>query len=499
MLVDLLPNFGGAPTFDPLNEKHINLAFILGFFVSLMFVGSRQHGPLDHDTFFVYNAVFWRMVYFLVKYPVLMKQRSGWWTNIFVERGQSAEDGFFSWMRILVIFEALSHTSVVVAAFRVFWIPDTISTFYMLRIGFAFLLGFIAICTMLNCFAELGEFGWYYGDFFLKTMDGPECPSGLTYHGIYKYFNNPETYLGHFGHYGLALFAHSWEIFYIAVASHVVKTLFLQYVEKPHTMKLYKDRVRKYQPVIERAVMTKVDETKEKMGKKYDETKEKIGQKIDGAKERMDRMEEQIKENETAMFLSAWVRHPRATGAIAPSSEQLADAVCDTMYLGDDAVVLELGPGTGPFTREIIRRIEHRSNTTFIAFELREEFIQKLQSMFPEHAKSFVMESAENLVPVMQRFNVQMADTIISGLPWAVFPDRLQRGIMKAVVNALKPGGRFCSFAYFHALPLPHARSFRKLLEESFETVEISPVGNTIVASLSCLLPYVFFDVLLNP
>lgn len=77
------------------------------------------------------------------------------------------------------------------------------------------------------------------------------------------------------------------------------------------------------------------------------------------------------------MFLANWFRHPIETGALAPSSQQLATAMCDTMFLGDGSVVVELGPGTGPFTREILRRQAQCKNTTYLAFELSEEFVSR--------------------------------------------------------------------------------------------------------------------------
>ena len=44
------------------------------------------------------------------------------------------------------------------------------------------------------------------------------------------------------------------------------------------------------------------------------------------------------------------------------------------------------------------------------------------------------------------------------------------------IVESLRPGGTFATFAYLHALCLPNARRFRKRLESVFTKVELSPV-----------------------
>src|SRR5215472_17349379 len=56
-----------------------------------------------------------------------------------------------------------------------------------------------------------------------------------------------------------------------------------------------------------------------------------------------------------SVFARAWAAHPQRVGAIAPSSRRLARLITSEIS-PDSAPVLELGPGTGVFTRALLGR-----------------------------------------------------------------------------------------------------------------------------------------------
>ena len=75
-------------------------------------------------------------------------------------------------------------------------------------------------------------------------------------------------------------------------------------------------------------------------------------------------------------FFLAWLANPRRIGAIAPSSAALANAITADLTPAS-APVIELGPGTGVFTRSIIARgvPEHR----LALIEYAADFVDKLR------------------------------------------------------------------------------------------------------------------------
>jgi phosphatidylethanolamine N-methyltransferase len=76
----------------------------------------------------------------------------------------------------------------------------------------------------------------FCGDFF---FDPPS--RSLTYSGIYRFLNNPERVLGLAGVWGVALITWNPAIFYLATTAHVLNLAFLQFVEKPHVIKVSKN------------------------------------------------------------------------------------------------------------------------------------------------------------------------------------------------------------------------------------------------------------------
>lgn len=190
--------------------------------------------------FFVASAVLWRLWYSLGIGFVLNRQSTKKkWTRHFVKYGESTEEAWRQWKGIYHLSMIMCHTSFVCAAWKMYHLPAD-WTYGMATFRHVVGAGLIALqlWTVISIYESLGEFGWFFGDFFFD-----HAPK-LTYSGIYRFLNNPERVLGLAGVWGVAIITFSRTIFFIALLSHVLTLAFIQFIERPHMQKLYGQSLR---------------------------------------------------------------------------------------------------------------------------------------------------------------------------------------------------------------------------------------------------------------
>ena len=173
-----------------------------------------------------------------------------------------------------------------------------------------------------------------------------------------------------------------------------------------------------------------------------------------------------------ARFFTRFLRQPGLIGAVAPSSRRLAEQVVAPVDFSTASAIVEYGPGTGVFSRLVLDRL--REDTAFLAIEMDGCLCRLLEAEIPD--LKVVNGSAAHAKELVEEQGLGEVDAIISGLPWACFPEQLQDEILQATVSALREGGTFSTFAYLQGLFLPAGLRFRRKLKESFSRVELSPV-----------------------
>ncbi|MFM7101439.1 MAG: class I SAM-dependent methyltransferase [Verrucomicrobiota bacterium] len=168
-------------------------------------------------------------------------------------------------------------------------------------------------------------------------------------------------------------------------------------------------------------------------------------------------------------FLGEFLREPFKIGAICPSSATLARVVADACDIRPGATVVELGPGTGPFTGPLLRRLGNHGR--LVAVELNPRNSEVLRERFPRC--EVVQDSAEHLA---RHLSPGCADCIVSGLAWGNMLPRTQDAILDAILRTLSPTGQFVAFGYLHAAWFPTSLGFRRRLQRHFPLVETTPI-----------------------
>lgn len=171
-------------------------------------------------------------------------------------------------------------------------------------------------------------------------------------------------------------------------------------------------------------------------------------------------------------LFNSFLRNPGRIGALCPSSRRLSRAMVAGIGVESAAAVAELGPGTGVITREICAVLPE--NAKLLTIEIDEHLARSLREEFPEVI--ICNGCASRLPDFLADHQLPKVDAVISGLPWAVFPDDLQDRILAGVLAGLADGGWFTTFAYIQGLMLPAARRFRDRLKAEFREFHVSRV-----------------------
>jgi phosphatidylethanolamine/phosphatidyl-N-methylethanolamine N-methyltransferase len=150
---------------------------------------------------------------------------------------------------------------------------------------------------------------------------------------------------------------------------------------------------------------------------------------------------------ESLLFLAQAIRHWRTAGTFTQSRPALARAIADAVGdVADGQVLLELGPGTGVVTRELIRRFPR---ARVIAVEVLGAFASRLEQAMPE--VTVVRGCASQLEAHLAERGVDPEEVaaVVSGLPMLSLPGDLPRRILASVSAVLRPGRRYVQFTYF--------------------------------------------------
>ncbi len=145
-------------------------------------------------------------------------------------------------------------------------------------------------------------------------------------------------------------------------------------------------------------------------------------------------------------FFRQWLKNPLRMAAVSPSSRELAQKMLRELPHSVRRVI-ELGGGTGVFTRALLDRGVKAED--LLVLELNETLAQHLRESFP--GAQVACADARDLTQVAERSGYKdagPADAVVSGLGLLSMAKPTQRSILEAAFALLAPTGRFVQFTY---------------------------------------------------
>ena len=157
--------------------------------------------------------------------------------------------------------------------------------------------------------------------------------------------------------------------------------------------------------------------------------------------------EERVVPGAYRRFLLSWLDAPFAVGAVAPSGRRLARLLTRDIRAGD--LVVELGPGTGTVTREILNRGVRQQDLHLV--ERCRGFADLLRLRFPN--ADVVCGDAAAGHPSLDACRGKV-DSVISGLPLVLFSREQKSRLLDQVFGLLGADGAFYQFTYGGRCPV---------------------------------------------
>ncbi|MDG2291202.1 MAG: hypothetical protein P8L37_00975 [Phycisphaerales bacterium] len=154
-------------------------------------------------------------------------------------------------------------------------------------------------------------------------------------------------------------------------------------------------------------------------------------------------------------FLSEAIRNYRQTGAVAPSSRGLARSM--VRHLHDQPGprrILEVGSGTGAFTRHILSGMEDGDQLD--AVEISKPFADALEAnvLMPHRQACPAQQCRVFQCPIEEAPLEGPYHLVVCGLPFNNFPLELTRSIFKIMLGSMHEDGWLSYFEYVGMRPL---------------------------------------------
>jgi len=174
------------------------------------------------------------------------------------------------------------------------------------------------------------------------------------------------------------------------------------------------------------------------------------------------------------LFFQRVLANPFRVGYVVPSSPFLTRQTAGRLDFSKPRVVVELGPGEGCHTRQIVRRMCKGSR--LILVELDEEFVKHLRRQFANDPRVTVLHTdARHLAQQLEAEGVKRLDYIVSGLPFFLIKEPLKSELLAAIASAMDEETKFVTYQV--SLQLAGEAHLFKLENRHYCPLNIPPIN----------------------
>ena len=147
---------------------------------------------------------------------------------------------------------------------------------------------------------------------------------------------------------------------------------------------------------------------------------------------------------EDLKFIKGWVKSPSAVGAITPTGKVAAKHMAKLLPIDTGLPVLELGPGTGVITHEILKC--GLPPEMLVSLEFSEEFLDYLKEKFPD--VNFVHGDAFDLDTALEEISFRTYCGVIGAIPLLNVSLEERADLIESALKRVHGDGPFVQICY---------------------------------------------------
>lgn len=149
----------------------------------------------------------------------------------------------------------------------------------------------------------------------------------------------------------------------------------------------------------------------------------------------------------SALLFMRFLAKPFQIAYILPSSRAVVRRVSAKMDFSEPSIIVELGPGEGCHTREIVQKMHPESR--LLLFELDVKLTEHLRAQFADDPRVEVLNTdALRIKDELRARGIDYCDYVVSGVPFSCVPVKKKRRIVRAVYDSLAPNHKSAFLVY---------------------------------------------------
>jgi phospholipid N-methyltransferase len=174
----------------------------------------------------------------------------------------------------------------------------------------------------------------------------------------------------------------------------------------------------------------------------------------------------------TIVFARNFFKNPRMLGSVIPSSRFLINQLLRDVDWENARVIVEIGPGTGTITRQVLRRM--RPDATLVAFEINDDFVRHLKKNFHDPRLRVLHRSGAEIDAGLRELGLGSADYVIAGIPFSIMSDEDRVAVLRNSRDALADDGTMLVYQFSNKVRADLEKLFGRV-KRMFEPRNVLP------------------------